>query len=116
MKGGYSPLIGSLFASVTPKAQDKKRAKKSMGEKSVTEPMQQHGELANDKEPTPVERTRMHARNAKVNATQDWVDGRITSRQHANVHKRANHVLTNRKPEQFRGTTGEKAPKGKMVW
>lgn len=121
---GLSPLIGPLFASVTPKAQDKKRARKpktnatTKGEDSVTEPAQQHGELAAYKEPTPIERTRSHARDAKVRATQDWVEGRITSKQHTNVHKRANHVLTNRTPAGFKGTTGEKAPpKGKgHIW
>jgi hypothetical protein len=124
MKGGLGSLIGPLFASVTPKGQDKKRARKpktnatTLGEKSVTEPHQQHGELAAYKEPTPIERTRSHARDAKVRATQDWVEGRIDSKQHTNVHKRANHVLTNRTPREFKGTTGEKKPpKGKMgLW
>jgi hypothetical protein len=66
--------------------------------------------------PTPQERTHDHARDAKVRATQDWVEGRITSKQHANVHKRANHVLMKKDPAKFKGTTGEKAMKGKMPW
>jgi hypothetical protein len=117
MKGGLGPLIGPLFASVTPKGQDKKRARKpktnatTLGEKSVTEPHQQHGETAAYKEPTPIDRMKSHARDSKVRATQDWIEGRITSKQHSNVHHRANHVLTNRRPEQFKGTTGERVPK-----
>lgn len=115
MKSALSPLLGPLFMSVTPKGQDKKRAKKSKGEKSVTEPAQQHGELSSYKEPTPLARTKMHARDAKVRATQDWVEGRVTTKQHKNVHERANHILTNQNPAKFKGMTGEKAPKGKMV-
>lgn len=116
-------LIGPLFESVTPKGQDKKRARKpktnatTKGEKSVTEPAQQHGELASYQEPTPAARIKNHARDAKVRATQDWVEGRMKTEDHANVHKRANHVLTNRKPEHYKGKVGEKVMKGpKGVW
>ena len=102
------PLIGALFHSVTPKAQDKKRAKPSKGEKSVTEPAQQHGELASAKEPTPVQRTKMHARESKVRSTQDWIDGRIDTKQHNSVHSRANHVLSSKPVREFKGKTGER--------
>lgn len=120
MAKSMSPLIGALFNSVTPPAQDKKRAvkpskgKTTKGEKSVTAPFQQHGELASSDEPTPIERVRSHARNAKVNATQDWVAGRINNRQHEAVHKRANHVLMNKSPKAFKGSTGENAPPKKL--
>ncbi len=120
MAKSMSPLIGALFNSVTPPAQDKKRAAKpsrgkvTKGEMSVTEPAQQHGELGAYKEPTPIERVRDHARNEKVSATRDWVEGRITSRQHAAVHKRANHVLMNKDPKSFKGMTGEKVPPKKL--
>lgn len=122
MAQSLGALIGPLFDSVTPKKQDKKRARKpkpnatTKGEGSVTEPAQQHGELASSAEPTPMERTMSHARDAKVRATQDWVEGRITSAQHSHVHRRANHVLMKRQPAHFKGKTGEKAPKGKIAW
>jgi hypothetical protein len=123
MGKAMGPLIGALFTSVsprggkTPKGQDKKRAQSSKGEKSVTEPAQQHGELSAFKEPTPIQRTKMHARDAKVSATRDWVDGRITTKQHNSVHTRANHVLSSKPIREFKGTSGEKAPsKGKMAW
>jgi hypothetical protein len=111
-----SSLIGPLFTSVTPKGQDKKRARKpktnktTKGEASVTEPMQQHGELGANAEPTPMARIKNNARDAKVAATQDWIAGRVSTKQHEHVHARANHVLTNRSPKHFKGTTGEKAP------
>jgi hypothetical protein len=115
-----SPLIGALFNSVTPPAEDKKRAKKSRGEKSVTEPMQQHGELANSKEPkmpTMSRQIKDSARHAKVRATQDWVEGRMSTEQHKRIHNRANHVLSNKKPHEFKGKSGERMPKkGSLGW
>jgi hypothetical protein len=118
-----APLIGAFFTSETPKGQDKKRAvkpkknKTTRGEKSVTEPMQQHGELASADEPKKITDRQLekeHARHAKRRATEDWVSGHLTTRQHTNVHKRANHVLTAKPVREFKGTTGEKARKGGM--
>jgi hypothetical protein len=108
------PLIGALFDSVTPKGQDKLRAKRSMGEKSVTEPNQQHGELASAMEPKPLSdraQIKEHARSEKTNATKDWVAGRISTKQHSAVHKRANHVLASKEPRAFKGMNGEKSMK-----
>jgi hypothetical protein len=132
MVSSLGALIGPLFDAGESPAQDKKRAAKpkakvnkkkgtaeyktTKGEGSVTEPMQQHGELASAKEPvmpTATEQTHDHARRAKVYATQDWVEGRMTSKDHKTVHDRANHVLMNRKPKDFKGITGEKAVKGR---
>lgn len=108
MGAKMGPLIGALFTSVTPKGEDKKRAKPSKGEKSVTEPHQQHGELPSYKEPTPVQRTKMHARDAKVSATRDWIDGRSTTKEHNAIHARANHVLTSKPVREFKGKSGER--------
>ncbi len=111
-------LIGALFKSVTPSGQDKKRARKprtnktTLGEDSVTEPAQQHGELASSKAPTDAHRIKEEARRQKRQATEDWIAGRKSTKQHEHVHRRANHILTNKKPREFRGTTGEKAGKG----
>jgi hypothetical protein len=114
MSKGISGLIGAAFKSVTPPSEDKKRAKKSKGEKSVTEPAQQHGELANDKMPKPptdAQQIKGEARYQKRRATEDWIAGRIDTAAHSNIHNRANHVLSNKKPHEFKGKTGER--KGK---
>lgn len=114
MAKGMEGLIGALFQSVTPKGQDKKRAKKSKGEASVTEPAQQHGELASNKVPKPpsdAQQIKGEARYQKRRATEDWIAGRIDSKAHKAVHDRANHVLSNKKPHEFKGRTGER--KGK---
>ncbi len=46
------------------------------------------------KPPTPAERMKENARHSKVRATADWVDGHIDSKKHAEIHKRADQVLT----------------------
>lgn len=112
--GAMGPLIGALFNSVTPPKQDKKRAKPSKGEKSVTSPAQQHGELASYKEPKPLSDKQQIKHEAKYQmkrATEDWVAGRMTTDEHKAVHHRAAHVLAGKHPHEFKGKTGER--KGK---
>jgi hypothetical protein len=115
------PLIGALFNSVTPPSEDKKRAvkprknKTTKGEMSATEPGQQHGELANSQQPkmpSDAAMIREEARRQKRRTTEDWIAGRVSTKQHEHVHRRANHVLSSKKPREFRGKTGEKAMKG----
>lgn len=114
-KSTMGPLIGALFTSVTPKGQDKKRAKKSKGEASVTEPMQQHGELASaavpTRPPTDKQQIKHEAKYQMKRATEDWVAGRMTTDEHKAVHARAQHVLHGKHPHEFKGKSGER--KGK---
>ena len=108
-----APMLGAILGiSKTPKGQDKKRAKKSKGEKSVTEPAQQHGELASYKPPTEAKMTRENAKSALRHATDSWVSGHITTKEHAAVHARAKHVLSGKRPMEFKGTSGERKMKG----
>lgn len=112
------PLIGALFNSVTPPAADKKRARKprtnktTLGEDSVPGHAQQHGELASSKMPTDTMRIKDEARRQKRQATEEWISGRKSTKDHEHIHRRANHVLSNKKPREFKGKTGERAMKG----
>jgi len=112
------PLIGALFNSVTPPAEDKKRAvkprknKTTKGEASATEHGQQHGELANSKQPSESHMIKQEAKRQKRQATENWIAGRVSTAQHEHVHRRANHVLTNQPPRAFKGKTGEKSKSG----
>src|SRR5271166_2314139 len=99
-----APMLGAILGiSKTPKGQDKKRAVKPKtkkgrgdhkvtgGERSVTEPAQQHGELASYVAPKPISEHKMIKENAKHTlrrATDDWVEGRITTKEHRAVHER----------------------------
>lgn len=119
-----APLIGAFFNSIPNPANDRKRAVKprknqtTKGEGSVTSPLQQHGELASDAAPTmprmPTDQAMMkdHARSAKRSATRDWVDGRMTTKEHAAVHKRADHVLAAKPVRAYKGASGERIMKG----
>lgn len=108
-----APMLGAILGiSHTPKGQDKKRAKKSKGEKSVTEPAQQHGELASHQAPKPIPDKKLIKESAKHTlrrATEDWVDGRITTKEHKAVHERTKHILSGKHPHEFRGTSGERS-------
>ena len=123
-----APVLGITL--MTPPSQDRKRARKpkgsktTLGEKSVPERYQQHSELSSTnlapKPLSPVkeyrERVKNHARNAKVRATQDWIDGNMKTEDHERVHRRANHVLAGKGTAEFRGRTGEKASARKLPW
>jgi hypothetical protein len=56
-----------------------------------------------------------HAKHAKRRATEDWVEGRITTKQHSAVHKRAEHVLAGKPVRTFKGGAGERQM-GKAVF
>jgi hypothetical protein len=66
------------------------------------------------KPPTDKQRIKSTARDAKVSATQDWLRGHIDSKEHKAIHDRADHVLSGKKPDKFKGKTGEK--KEKSPW
>lgn len=120
-----APMLGAILGiSRTPKGQDKKRAVKPKtkkgrgdhkvtgGEKSVTEPAQQHGELASYQTPQPISDKKLIKESAKHTlrrATDDWVEGRISTKEHKAVHDRTKHVLSGKHPHEFRGTSGERS-------
>lgn len=89
----------------------KKGHKVTHGEKSVSQPRQQHGELASVMEPKPLsERMQMkeHARHEKRRATESWISGHMSTSEHTAVHKRADHILSGKHPKHFSGKTGER--------
>jgi hypothetical protein len=108
-----APMLGAILGiSKSPKGEDKKRAKKSKGERSVTSPAQQHGELASYKAPTDNQLTRQMAKSSLRSSTDSWVSGHITTKEHAAVHARAKHILSGKRPMEFKGMSGERKMKG----
>lgn len=51
------------------------------------------GEPKKLKAPKPENRMVENAHDSKVRATAAWVDGRITSKEHGEVHKRADKII-----------------------
>jgi len=121
-----APMLGAILGiSKTPPGQDKKRNAKpkskkgklaanyktTKGEGSVTEQGQQHGELASYKEPTEHQMTRQMAKSTLRHSTDSWVSGHITTKEHAAVAARAKHVLSGKRPMEFKGPSGERKMK-----
>ena len=63
------------------------------------------------KEPSDEQRVMEEARRKKRYATEAWIAGRLTTKEHSAVHARANHVLMHKPVSKFRGTTGEQKPR-----
>jgi hypothetical protein len=114
---GSSTLAAIMGHATPPDASGKKRSPKpktsktnrghrvTRGEKSMVQPAQQHGELATGDAPKPLtdrQMMRMHAKSSMRRATADWVDGRIDSKEHKAVHARAKHVLSGKRPHEFK--------------
>jgi hypothetical protein len=119
------PMLGAVFAHAgPPKSEGRVRPKPkttrhghrvTRGEKSVSQPHQQHGELPSMAEPRPLtERMAMreHAKHEMRRATEEWVSGRITTHEHKAVHARGKHILAGKHPHEFSGKSGEKKIKG----
>jgi hypothetical protein len=86
--------------AVKPKT-GKRVHKVTKGEKSVTNRGQQHGELGSYQAPTEHAMMKERAKGSMRNATDDWVNGRIGSKEHEAIHERAKHVMRGRKPREF---------------
>jgi hypothetical protein len=117
-----APMLGAIMGiSHEPKGQDKKRAAKphtpksamkgsknrkahkvTKGEGSATAHGQQHGELASYRAPTQHTLMKESAKGAMRNATDDWVRGRISTGEHLAIHDRAKHVLSGKRPHEYR--------------
>lgn len=60
------------------------------------------------KEPSPKQRTKESAQRQKSYATDDWVAGRMTTKEHTAIHARANHVIKGGDVRKFKGKSGER--------
>jgi hypothetical protein len=67
-----------------------------------------------ERKPSDKHMLREHAKHSMRRATEDWVSGHMTTHEHAAIHKRAQHILSGKRPEAFRGKSGERKPKGLM--
>lgn len=96
-------LSDQLVAALTGKTKGAAPAKKAAPKKAtpvgvnVTDgpPVGANPMIAPYKPPTMVQRMKDTAQHAKVNATRDWVEGRISTKRHEQAHARANHVIKN---------------------
>ncbi len=65
-------------------------------------------ELSLPKAPSDKEMVRDHAKRSKRHATESWISGHMTTKEHDAIHKRADHVLKGKKIPDFKGKVGER--------
>lgn len=85
--------------------------KVTRGEKSVSQPHQQHGELASSQEPKALSarmQMKEHAKSAMRSSTESWISGHTTTGEMNAVHARAKHVMSGKHPSQYSGRSGER--------
>ena len=101
--GNATPGEGKIRAAKpkTHKGVQKKDHRVTRGEKSVTNHGQQHGELGSYDKPTQHQLMKENAKHSMRHATESWVRGDMSTREHEQVHARAAHVLRGRKPRDF---------------
>lgn len=68
--------------------------------------------IVHERRPSAKQMTREHAKHAMRRATEEWIDGRITTKEHNAVHERGKHVLEGKHPRHFKGKTGERKIRG----
>lgn len=125
-----APMLGAILGKApAPKGDNKTRPKPkttkghmaggrhkvTKGEHSMANSVQQHGELASYDHPKPLSDTqqiKVNTRHAMKRATDDWVEGRMSTQDHTAVHARGKHVLAGKHPSEFKGRSGERKIKG----
>lgn len=53
--------------------------------------------------PSDKQMVKEHARMQKRHATEDWVAGRMSTKEHNATHARADHILSGKHPKSFKG-------------
>jgi hypothetical protein len=64
------------------------------------------------KRPSDKQMVKEHARSTKRRATEAWVSGRMSTKEHTAAHQRADHILDGKEPKTFRGRRSPKAGDG----
>jgi len=110
-----APMLGAILGVAhTKKGKGKKAAAKSKKEPTIT-----HASISvnspsvpmDHKMPTDKHMIRENAKREMRHATDSWVSGHTTTKEHAAIHARAAHVLSGKRPMDFKGTSGERKMK-----
>lgn len=109
-----APMLGAIFGT---KHSPKKAAAKSKSKSAAKKaPIVVHTisplENAEHKAPTDKQRIKESAKSEMRHATDSWVSGHMTTKEHSAVHARAKHVLSNKPVREFKGPSGERKMKG----
>lgn len=108
-----APMLGAIFgAKHSPKAKAAKSKSKNAAKKvAIVVHTQSPLENAEHKMPTEHQRMKENAKHEMRHATDSWVSGHMTTKEHSAVHARAKHVLSNKPVREFKGPSGERKMK-----
>ncbi len=112
-------MLGAIFGTKhSPKAKAAKSKSKSAAKKvaivvHTESPLAnaQHTMPTEHKMPTEHQRMKENAKSEMRRATDSWVSGHMTTKEHCAVHNRAKHILSGKEPREFKGKSGEKKMK-----
>jgi hypothetical protein len=110
-----APMLGAILGVANTKqakGKGKKSSPKAAKTKRVAEATPSHVMVGVSSEP--VSDKKLMKDNAKMSmrhATDSWVSGHTTTKECAAVHARAKHVLSGKRPMEFKGPSGERKMK-----
>ncbi len=106
-------MLGAIFgakhspSTKAAKSKSKNAAKRVAIVVHTSSPLENAQHMA--KAPTDKHMMKENAKHTMRRATEDWVDGRITTKEHKAMHDRAKHVISGKEPREFKGPSGERS-------
>jgi hypothetical protein len=107
-----APMLGAILGVAnTKQAKGKgKKTAKAAKTKHVSEAVPSHVVVGMSAEPVSEKKImKDNAKHSVRRATEDWVSGHMTTKECAAVHARAKHVLSGKRPMEFKGPSGERS-------
>jgi hypothetical protein len=106
-------MLGAIFGTKRSPKESAAKSKKQPKIKAITVIHDTGSPLANAQNEPPSDKKMMkdQAKHSCRRATDDWVSGHMTTKECAAVHDRAKHVLSGKRPMDFKGPSGERKMK-----
>jgi hypothetical protein len=107
-------MLGAIFGTKRSPKEPAAKSKKQPKIKAITVLHDTGSPLANAQDAAPSDKDMMKssAKHSMRRATEDWVSGHMTTKECAAVHTRAKHMLSGKRPMDFKGPSGERKMKG----
>ncbi len=108
-----APMLGAIFGAKHASTGKAAKSKSAKAAKKVAVVIHEHSPMANaeHKMPTDNQMIRERAKSEMRSATDSWVSGHMTTKEHGAVVARAKHVLAGKHPHEFKGPSGERKMK-----
>ena len=107
-----APMLGAILGVAnTKQAKGKgKKTAKAAKSKTVSEAVPSHVVVGMSAEPVSDKKIMKDSAKMSIrHATDSWVSGHYTTKECAAVHARAKHILSGKRPMEFKGPSGERS-------